>query len=77
MSEVAGGAVVMLYDAVNDMNPDPAINEIGIPGVTAETVDAYFEQFVDSVPVYDIKSLSKVFNPEAKTTDFTIELKAD
>lgn len=73
----SAGAVVMLYDAINDKNPDPSINEIGIPGVTAETVDAYFEQFVNSVPTYDIKSLSKVFNSEAKTTDFTIELKAD
>lgn len=73
----SAGAVIMLYDALQGYTPDPAINEIGIPGVTTETVDAYFEQFVESVPEYDVKALSKAFNADAKTTDFTIELKED
>lgn len=73
----SAGAVIMLYDALKGFEPDPALNEIEIPGVTAETVDAYFEQFVNSVPEYDLKALSKTTNPEAKTTDFTIELKMD
>jgi len=73
----SAGAVVMLYDALNGVMPDPAVNEISIPGVTAETADAYFAQFVDSTPEYDIKSLSQALNPDAKTTDFAIELKLD
>ena len=73
----SAGAVVMLYDALNGFDPDPAVHEISIPGVTAENADAYFAQFVDSTPEYDIEALSKTLNPDAKTSDFSIELKLD
>ena len=73
----SAGAVLMLYDALNGIMPNPAVHEITIPGVTAENADAYAAQFVDSTPEYDIKALSQTLNPSAKTSDFVIELKLD
>lgn len=73
----SAGAVIMLHDALNGMMPDPAVHEITIPGVTKDTADLYFAQFVNSTPEYDVNVLSKVLNPNAKTSDFNIGLKVD
>lgn len=71
----SGEAAVMCYDAMNGKANNPAVHEISIPGVTKENVEAYAQQFVESVPSYDWKALSQVYNPEAKTTDFAITIK--
>ncbi len=71
----SGQAAVMCYDAMNGKSLDPAVYEMSIPGVTKDNVAAYAQQFVDAVPSFDWKSLSQVYNPDAKTTDFALEVK--
>lgn len=71
----SGAAVTMCYDALNGKTNTPAVNQISIPGVTKDNVDAYAKQFVEAKPVFDWKALSQVYNPAAKTTDFVIVVK--
>jgi ABC-type sugar transport system substrate-binding protein len=71
----AGEAAVMCYDAMNGKKNNPAKLDVTIPGVTKQNVEAYSKQFVDSTPVYDWKALSQVYNPNAKTTDFSVSIK--
>lgn len=71
----SGEAVVMCFDAINGKIDMPQVRQLSIPGVTKSNVDAYEQQFVKSVPSYDWKTLSTVYNPNAKTTDFVISIK--
>lgn len=71
----SGQAAVMCYDAMNGKANNPPVHQISIPGVTKENVAAYAEQFVESTPVFDWKSLSQVYNPNARTTDFVVSIR--
>ncbi|MEP7457405.1 substrate-binding domain-containing protein [Phyllobacterium sp. SB3] len=71
----SGEAAVMCYDALNGKENTPPVNQLSIPGVTKSNVDQYSKQFIEAVPQYDWKVLSKVTNPNAKTTDFVISVK--
>lgn len=71
----SGEAAVMCYDAMNGKRPTPAVDQISIPGVTKDNVDAYAQEFVQSKPSYNWKLLSKVYNPDAKATDFVVSVK--
>jgi ABC-type sugar transport system substrate-binding protein len=71
----SGEAAVMCYDAANGKIPDPKVRQLSIPGVTKDNVEAYGAQFISAIPTYDWKALSQVYNANAKTTDFAIEVK--
>ncbi len=71
----SGEAAVMCYDAANGKTNTPQVRQLSIPGVTKNNVGRYAKQFVASTPVYDWKALSQVYNPKAKTTDFSIDVK--
>ncbi len=68
-------AVVMVYDAIHGKAPTHPVLELALPNVTKENVDAYKAQFIESTPEYDFRALSQVYNPDAKNTDFSIEMK--
>ena len=71
----SGEAAVMCYDALNGKTNNPPVNQLSIPGVTKDNVDAYAKQFIEATPTYDWKSLSQVHNANARTTDFVIAVK--
>jgi ABC-type sugar transport system substrate-binding protein len=70
-----GEAAVMCFDAIHGKIDTPQVRQLNIPNVTKANVAAYEAQFVKSTPTWDWKSLSSVFNPNAKTTDFAIVVK--
>ncbi|HEX5595428.1 MAG TPA: sugar ABC transporter substrate-binding protein [Micromonosporaceae bacterium] len=70
-----GLALIMLYDAIHGKKPKNAYVEMPLLLIEPSNAAAYKEQFVDSLPQYDVKQLSQVFNESASTDDYKIELK--
>ncbi|HEX5534474.1 MAG TPA: substrate-binding domain-containing protein [Actinomycetales bacterium] len=70
-----GLALIMLYDAIHGHKPKDPYVEMPLLLIEPSNAEAYKEQFVDSLPQYDIKQLSQVFNSDASTDDYKIELK--
>lgn len=69
-----GFGLIMLYDAINGHKPEEGVVKLKLMGVTKETVQKFLDQYINNPPQYDFKSLSKTFNPNAKTY-FEIKLR--
>ena len=62
-----GFGLLMLYDWINGVEPTERVVRLDLMGVTPETVDKFEEMYITNPPQYDIKSMSRFHNPDAKT----------
>jgi len=70
-----GFATIMVYDAINGRQP--AKRGIVLDGIVLDKSNAasYKAQFLDRLPDYNAKELSRTYNPNATAKDFKIVLK--
>lgn len=69
-----GFGLVMLYDALNDIEPETPITKLDLLEVNADNVVTFKDQYIDNPPTYDFTELSRVTNPDADGA-FEITLK--
>jgi ABC-type sugar transport system substrate-binding protein len=70
-----GFATLMLFDAIKGHIPKERWIEMPALVVNQKNVAAYKKNFIESLPPYDGKSLSKAFNPDASTDDYIATFK--
>jgi ABC-type sugar transport system substrate-binding protein len=69
-----GFGLIMLFDKLNGIDPAERVVRLKLMGVTQQTVDQFLDQFINNPPSLDVKSMSRFYNPSAKSY-FEISLK--
>jgi len=62
-----GFGLIMLFDWINGVEPTERVVRLDLMGVTPDTVLDFEDKFITNPPQYDIKSMSRFYNPEAQT----------
>ena len=62
-----GFALIMVYDAVNDKDPTESLVKLNLLNVTKANIDIFKSKYIESQAPVNIKEMSRVFNPDAKT----------
>lgn len=70
-----GFATIMVYDAIMGNPRDDRSVVLNVLSVTRDNVAEYKAQFIDQLPDYDARKLSKTLNPKADDDVFKIVLK--
>jgi hypothetical protein len=67
-----GLATIMVYDAINGRQPTK--RGVVLEGLVLDkdNATAYKEQYLDKLPDYDAKKLSRTYNPSATSDDLRI-----
>ncbi|HHY70548.1 MAG TPA: sugar ABC transporter substrate-binding protein [Thermoanaerobacterales bacterium] len=62
-----GFALIMVYDAVNGKDPTESLVKLNLLNVTKDNIDIFKSKYIESTAPVNIKEMSRVFNPDAKT----------
>jgi ribose transport system substrate-binding protein len=69
-----GFATIMVYDAINGRQPTKRGVVLEGAVVNKDNAAAFKRQFLDQLPDYDAKKLSRTYNPQATSDDFEVVL---
>jgi ABC-type sugar transport system substrate-binding protein len=62
-----GFALIMVYDAINGVEPTERLVKLDLLAVSLDNLDAFKAKYGEGQNAIDIKSISRTFNPDAKT----------
>lgn len=68
-----GFGLIILHDFLNGIEPEEPIVKLNTLGVDQDNVEKFLDQYIDNPPTFDIKSMSRKYNPSA-TSHFEITI---